>query len=92
MKAASGRNRKRIVVTVIVSIIITAALCFFVTDLVRAKQHRLPPVFCYPAIEYDNGSIDYYGLGYKVWKDYHPFDKTVEYYVGFWFIPKFVNI
>ncbi len=92
MRSASGGRRKRLIVTIIVSVIAAAAISFFVTDLIRTKQHGLPPVFCIPVIEYDNGSVDYYGLGYKVWEDYHPFDKTVNYYVGFWFIPKFINI
>ena len=82
---------KKILVALAVVVLLTAA-GFFVTDLVRVKQYKLPPLFCVPVIEYDNGSVDHYGLGYKVWEDYHPFDKTVEYYIGFWFIPKFVSI
>ena len=82
---------KKILAALAVVVLLTAA-GFFVTDLVRVKQYKLPLLFCVPVIEYDNGSVDHYGLGYKVWEDYHPFDKTVEYYVGFWFIPKFVSI
>lgn len=90
MKTARGRCR--IIAIIIVWTVIAAAVSFFVTDLIRTKQYGKPPVFCIPVIEYDNGSIDYCGLGYKVWKDYHPYDKTTEYYIGFWFIPKFVKI
>ena len=75
-----------------VIIIIAAACCFFTTDLIRAKKYGLPPVFCVKVIDYGNGSSDYYGLGYKVWEDFHPFDKTTRYYVCFWFIPKNVHI
>ena len=92
MKAAEKKSRGRIAMTIILSVIACTAICFFATDLIRAKRYKLPPVFCVPVIEYDNGSVDYYGLGYKVWEDYHNFDKTVNYYVGFWFIPKFWSI
>ena len=88
MKTAKGKRAALI----IISVILVAAGCFFATDLIRAKQYKLPPVFCVPVIEYDNGSVDYYGLFYKVWEDYHPFEKTTDYYVGFWFVPKFWSI
>lgn len=74
------------------ALIVTAAAVFFTTDLIRAKRDNLPPLFCVPVIEYSNGSRDYYGLGYKVWEDYHPYDKTTQYYICFWFIPKSVHL
>ena len=33
-----------------------------------------------------------YGLFYKVWKDYNPFENETRYYMGFWLLPKSVNI
>ncbi len=92
MEKKSVKSRRRRVIAIILSVLLITAAGFFAADLIRAKRYNLPPLFCVPIIEYDNGSVDYYGLGYKVWKDYHPFDKTVNYYVGFWFIPKFWSI
>lgn len=68
------------------------AAVMFSVDLIRAKRYNLPPMFCVPVIEYSGGSTDYWGLFYKVWKDYDPFEDRVRYYVGFWLIPKSVNI
>ena len=86
----SPKLRKIITVICITILGISAAL--FSVDLLRAKKNNQPPLFCYPVIEYDNGSTDYYGLFYKVWKDYNPFEDETRYYVGFWFIPKSINI
>ncbi|MGN0552377.1 MAG: hypothetical protein ACI4I1_03265 [Oscillospiraceae bacterium] len=91
MKAAKKSNGKRAVIAVICAVFVLFA-GFFTTDLIRAKRYKLPPVFCICIIDYENGSKDYYGLGYKVWEDYHPFDKTFDYHVGFWLIPKFFCI
>lgn len=91
MKSVEKKNHGKSVAVIIAALLIIAA-GFFTTDLIRAKRYRLPPVFCIPVIEYDGGSTDYYGLGYKVWADYHPFDESTEYYVGFWLIPKFWSI
>ncbi|MBQ8780778.1 MAG: hypothetical protein IJZ72_03810 [Oscillospiraceae bacterium] len=88
MKAAKGK----IVKIAITAVILCTAAGFFTSDLIRVKQYKLPPRFCIPVIEYDNGSVDYYGLFYKVWKDYDPFEETTEYYVSFWLVPKFWNI
>ncbi|MBQ8826552.1 MAG: hypothetical protein IJ007_05630 [Oscillospiraceae bacterium] len=88
MKASKGR----IVKITLISAVTAAAVCFFATDLIRAKQYKLPPLFCVPVIEYDNGSVDHYGLFYKVWEDYDPFEDTTDYYVGFWLVPKFWSI
>ena len=101
LKAVRKEEQKRIkeisprqwkVTVIVCGVILGIAVILFSADLLRAKQKNLPPLFCYPVIEYENGSVDYYGLFYKVWKDYDPFDDETRYYVGFWFIPKNVNI
>ncbi|MCH5348095.1 MAG: hypothetical protein J1E40_02120 [Oscillospiraceae bacterium] len=86
----SPRQWKAIAITC--GVVLGIALILFSADLFRAKRSNLPPLFCVPVIEYDNGSVDYYGLFYKVWKDYDPFDDETRYYMGFWFIPKNINI
>ena len=88
MKASKGK----IVKTAIIAAVLVMAAGFFTTDLIRAKQYKLPPRFCVPVIEYENGSVDHYGLFYKVWEDYDPFEETTNYYVGFWLVPKFWSI
>ena len=90
IKEISPRQWKATVI--VCSVILGIALILFSADLLRAKKNNLPPLFCYPVIEYENGSVDYYGLFYKVWKDYDPFDDETRYYMGFWFIPKNINI
>ncbi len=72
--------------------VLTLSLAFFSVDLIRAKKNNLPPIFCIPVVEYENGSEDYYGLFYKVWKDSNPFENETRYYMGFWLLPKSVNI
>ncbi len=91
------RNRSvpakfRKVMAVLCAVILSAAFLMFSVDLVRAKQKKLPPMFCISVMEYPNGSEDYYGLFYKVWKDHDPFENETKYYVGFWFIPKNFSI
>ncbi len=90
------RNRqlspqKRKAVAVICGAVLFIAAAMFSVDLIRAKRYNLPPLFCIPVMEY-GGSTDYWGLLYKVWKDYDPFEDSTRYYVGFWLIPKNVNI
>lgn len=85
-------NKKKKSILIVVSFLLAIILTFFTVDLVRAKNN-LPPVFCIKAFTCANGnSTDYYGLGYKVWEDYHPFDCDVHYYVGFWILPKTISI
>ncbi len=84
--------KKRKAIAVICAAVLLIAAAMFSVDLLRAKRDNLPPLFCVPVIEYENGSTDYWGLFYKVWKDYDPFEDRVRYYVGFWLIPKSVNI
>lgn len=88
--AGSFRAKKAAIITICVFTMLFAG--FFTTDLIRAKRYSLPPVFCFYTIDYENGSKDHYGLGYKVWEDNDPFDKTTDYYIGFWLIPKFFCI
>ena len=101
LKAVRKQEQQRIreisprqwkITAIVCGVILGIAVILFSADLLRAKQKNLPPLFCYPVIEYENGSVDYYGLFYKVWKDYDPFDDETRYYVGFWFIPKNINI
>lgn len=87
---SKGKSLKKRIAVVCVLLVIFGGL--FTADLLRAKRYSLPPLFCICGMDYENGSREYYGLGYKVWEDYHPFDKTTKYYVGFWFIPKFCRI
>lgn len=75
-------------IAVVCAAILGLSLIFFSVDFFRAKRRNQPPLFCVPVIEYDNGSADYYGLFYKVWKDHNPFEDETRYYMGFWFIPK----
>lgn len=89
-RTISPRARK--IIAIACGVIIGIAAIFFSVDLLRAKRSNLPPLFCVPVIEYDNGSTDYLGLFYKVWKDYNPFEDETRYYVGFWFVPKAFNI
>lgn len=89
-KTVSVRSRK--IIAAICAVIAGISLVLFTADLIRVKRNAKPPVFCVPVIEYSNGSVDYYGLFYKVWKDYDPFDDETHYYVGFWFIPKNFSI
>ena len=96
-KEEQKRNRTvspkvRKITAIICTVIFGIAISLFSVDLIRAKKNNQPPMFCYPLIEYENGSTDYYGLFYKVWKDYDPFEDETRYYVGFWFIPKSFNI
>ena len=89
-RSMSVKTRKRI--AAVCAGVFGAAFILFTVDLVRIKQQERPPLFCVPVIKYENGSEDYYGLFYKVWKDYDPFDRETEYYMGFWFIPKNFSI
>lgn len=102
MKAAgyvpNKRNKKpvskkaKLVTRIIISTFLIIALSFFTADYIRVKRHKIPPLFAIQVHAYDNGSADYYGLGYKVWKDYDSFDNETEYYLTFWLLPKFWSI
>lgn len=79
-------------VIIVCIVLLDISIVFFSADFLRAKRRNQPPLFCVPVIEYDNGSTDYMGLFYKVWKDYDPFEDETRYYMGFWFVPKSFNI
>ncbi len=85
-RTVSPKVRK--IIAAVCAVIIGIAAVFFSVDFFRAKRRSQPPLFCVPVIEYYNGSTDYYGLFYKVWKDHDPFENETRYYIGFWFIPK----
>ena len=89
-KTVSAKAKK--ITAAVCAAVVSVALVFFSVDLIRAKKNNQPPMFCISVIEYSNGSEDYYGLFYKVWKDYNPFENETRYYVGFWFLPKNFNI
>ncbi len=60
--------KKDIVISVIISIIFIIAVIFFLVDYIRVKDNEAP-IFSVPLIKYqDGGSIEYFGLGYKVIK------------------------
>ncbi|MDR0974691.1 MAG: hypothetical protein LBL80_03235 [Ruminococcus sp.] len=73
--------------------IIIAAVCllitFFTVDFLRVKSDE-PPIFAVPLIRYYSGSIDYYGAGYKIWKDVNILTGGTEYYISSWFVPKYL--
>ena len=86
-------SRKKKIILTVISLILLISISFFTTDLIRAQKYSLPPIFCLPVLYYpESGSVDYYGLGYKVWEDKDPFDNVTHYYVGFWLLPKMINI
>ena len=89
-KTISVRTRK--IIAAVCAAVLGIAFLLFTADLVRVKRKNQPPLFCVPIVEYSNGSVDYYGLFYKVWEDYDPFDRETRYYMGFWFVPKYFNI
>jgi hypothetical protein len=82
----------RAAVKIAAATVLSVALVFFTLDYLRINRYGEPPIFCVPVFEYDNGSIDYYGLFYKVWMDYNPFEDETEYHVTLWFLPKFWSI
>ena len=84
------KKRRRIIAAAAVISVICA---MFVTDFLRTKGFGLPPVFCIPSDHLSDGvSRDYYGFGYKIWKDTNPFDGRTEYKVTLWIIPKAFGI
>lgn len=85
-RTVSPKARKAI--AAMCAVIVGISMIFFSVDFLRAKRRNQPPLFCVPVIEYGSGSTDYYGLFYKVWKDYDPFENETRYYMGFWLIPK----
>ncbi len=85
-------GRKVNIKAIIIITLIVFSIGSFSVDFIRVKNLGLEPICSVQIIDYGNGSVDYYGAGYKIWKDYHPADETTKYYMGFWFVPKFINI
>jgi hypothetical protein len=79
--------------TIIITIILAAVIfiTFALIDLVRTRYEK-DPLFAVPVLKYDSGSIDYYGLGYKVYKDVNFLNGDVKYYYAIWFTPKFLYV
>jgi hypothetical protein len=75
---------------IIVSITIVLFLSFFITDYVRTVNNQ-SPVFSIPILRLkDGGSIEYFGLGYKVIKYVlikEGGTKEETYKIGTWFMP-----
>ncbi|MDR0947173.1 MAG: hypothetical protein LBM87_05480 [Ruminococcus sp.] len=84
------KKKKKII---LISLIITAVIfiTFALTDLVRTRYEK-DPLFAVPLLKYDSGSIDYYGLGYKVYKDVNFLNGDINYYYAVWFVPKFLYV
>jgi hypothetical protein len=81
----SKKLKKKLIIAGAVFIVLVGFLCF---DIYRAKTDQ-PPVFAVPLLRYENGSADYYGIGYKVWKDVNIINGDTEYYLTAWFVPKY---
>jgi hypothetical protein len=102
MKAAGYVRKKRgkkrlprsvlMALRIVAVIVLSVAAVFFTLDYLRINRHKEPPLFCVPVFEYADGSVDYYGLFYKVWMDYDPFYDETEYFATLWFLPKFWSI
>ena len=77
----------------VIAVTISVICLMFTVDALRARVFVQPPIFCVPTDVLSDGvSRDYYGLGYKIWKDTDPFDGSTEYRVSLWILPKAVNI
>ncbi len=85
-------KRTKLFLKIFISALLLTAVSFFTADYLIVKRNKKPPVFSIKVYEYDNGSADYYGLFYKVWEDYDPFDDETEYFLTFWLFPKFWSI
>jgi hypothetical protein len=79
------RLKKKLIIAGSVLAVILAFLC---CDIYRTRLEK-PPIFAVPLLRYENGSADYYGLGYKVWKDVNIINGDTEYYLTAWFVPKY---
>jgi hypothetical protein len=79
--------RRRVIIITGVMIIWAVLM---LTDLYRTRMSE-PPLFAVPILRYDSGSVDYYGLFYKIWKDVNILNGDTEYYMTAWFVPKFIS-
>ncbi|MDR0992095.1 MAG: hypothetical protein LBL87_04240 [Ruminococcus sp.] len=77
----------RIIVIGLIIIIAATAAADYLGFLIKT-----PPRFALPLISYENGSVDYYGLGYKIFSDVNNLSGEVHYYYNAWFVPKFFYV
>lgn len=60
--------KKDVVISIIISVIFIVLVIFFSVDYIRVKSNK-SPIFSIPIFKYqDGGSVEYFGLGYKVIK------------------------
>lgn len=73
-------------VWMILVIIIFCVLVFFMVDYCRVKRQKRP-IFCIPSpgIYLDGGTVEYFGLGYKV-IDFNRLGGYNEIKIGTWFM------
>jgi hypothetical protein len=93
MSKNPGNNKSRHKLTfkkklAVAGAIIIICIGFLCCDLYRSRLD-LPPIFAVPILRYENGSTDYYGIGYKVWKDVNIINGNTAYYLTAWFVPKY---
>jgi hypothetical protein len=88
-KSKSGNASWRRRLFVIFAVVVVWAV-LMLTDLYRTRLDE-PPLFAVPLLHYDSGSVDYYGLFYKIWKDVNILNGDTEYYMTAWFVPKFIS-
>ncbi|WP_259473520.1 hypothetical protein [Clostridium estertheticum] len=71
---------------IIIGAILIIVLTFFITDFCLSKANK-SPVFAIPTVMYkDGGSIEYYGLGYKVIKYSNITGSEIKINFGTWFM------
>ncbi|MGN0667351.1 MAG: hypothetical protein ACI4KF_12605 [Huintestinicola sp.] len=93
MDGASDGKRHIRPTEAVLAVLAVLLTVFVATDTVRTKLYGTDPLFCVKAVEYSDGvSADFYGLGYKIWRDYDPFEDSTEYYISLWILPKTINI
>jgi hypothetical protein len=83
-------STKKIKIIVVIAIAVML-LVFAMVDLVRSRFGE-DPIFAVPLLKYDSGSADFYGIGYKVYKDVNFLNGEVKYYYAAWFVPKYTYV
>ncbi|MBU3169963.1 hypothetical protein [Clostridium estertheticum] len=72
--------------SIIIGGLLSILLIFFITDFYLEKANK-SPVFAIPMVRYkDGGSIEYYGLGYKVIKYSNLTGSEIKMDFGTWFM------
>lgn len=86
----SGKRRQIKLAVFCAAVVIISAM--FTTDTIRVKYYDVPPVFCIASGPLSDGvSMDYYGIGYKIWKDTDPFEGVTDYHITLWILPRTVS-